>query len=55
MHTAILVEPEIPENTGFIARLAANFDFFLSELSTLISTLKRLAKQLKMLRESLGM
>jgi tRNA/rRNA methyltransferase len=27
MHTAILVEPEIPENTGFIARLAANFDF----------------------------
>jgi tRNA/rRNA methyltransferase len=29
MHTAILVEPEIPENTGFIARLAANFDFSL--------------------------
>jgi tRNA/rRNA methyltransferase len=27
MHTVILVEPEIPENTGFIARLAANFDF----------------------------
>ncbi|PSH01782.1 MAG: hypothetical protein BRC26_03000, partial [Nanohaloarchaea archaeon QH_8_44_6] len=25
--TAILVEPEIPENTGFIARLAANFYF----------------------------
>lgn len=23
----VLVEPEIPENTGFIARLAANFDF----------------------------
>lgn len=29
MHTAILVEPEIPENTGFIARLAANFEFSL--------------------------
>lgn len=29
MHTAILVEPEIPENTGFIARLAANFEFTL--------------------------
>lgn len=29
MHTAILVEPEIPENTGFIARLAANFGFSL--------------------------
>lgn len=29
MHTVILVEPEIPENTGFIARLAANFDFSL--------------------------
>lgn len=29
MHTAILVEPEIPENTGFIARLASNFDFSL--------------------------
>lgn len=29
MHTAIIVEPEIPENTGFIARLAANFDFSL--------------------------
>lgn len=24
---AVIVEPEIPENTGFIARLAANFDF----------------------------
>lgn len=23
----ILVEPEIPENTGFVARLAANFDY----------------------------
>lgn len=29
MHTAVIVEPEIPENTGFIARLAANFDFSL--------------------------
>ena len=29
MHKAIIVEPEIPENTGFIARLAANFDFSL--------------------------
>lgn len=27
MKTAVLVEPEIPENTGFIARLAANFYF----------------------------
>jgi len=27
MHKAVIVEPEIPENTGFIARLAANFDF----------------------------
>lgn len=27
MRTAVLVEPEIPENTGFIARLAANFYF----------------------------
>ena len=26
MDKVILVEPEIPENTGFIARLAANFD-----------------------------
>lgn len=24
---AVIVEPEIPENTGFIARLAANFDY----------------------------
>lgn len=29
MRTLILVEPEIPENTGFIARLAANFDYSL--------------------------
>ena len=29
MHTAVIVEPEIPENTGFIARLAANFGFSL--------------------------
>jgi TrmH family RNA methyltransferase len=27
MRTAVIVEPEIPENTGFIARLAANFYF----------------------------
>ncbi|MFB6209464.1 MAG: RNA methyltransferase [Candidatus Nanohaloarchaea archaeon] len=27
MKKAIIVEPEIPENTGFIARLAANFGF----------------------------
>ncbi|MFB6241858.1 MAG: RNA methyltransferase [Candidatus Nanosalina sp.] len=27
MRAAVIVEPEIPENTGFIARLAANFDF----------------------------
>lgn len=27
MKKAVLVEPEIPENTGFIARLAANFDY----------------------------
>ena len=26
MEKVIIVEPEIPENTGFIARLAANFD-----------------------------
>ncbi|MFB6143865.1 MAG: RNA methyltransferase [Candidatus Nanohaloarchaea archaeon] len=29
MKKAVLVEPEIPENTGFIARLAHNFDFHL--------------------------
>lgn len=29
MHSVVVVEPEIPENTGFIARLAANFDFSL--------------------------
>lgn len=27
MRKAVIVEPEIPENTGFIARLAANFNF----------------------------
>ena len=27
MRSAVIVEPEIPENTGFIARLCANFDF----------------------------
>lgn len=27
MRKAVLVEPEIPENTGFIARLASNFDY----------------------------
>lgn len=27
MRAAVIVEPEIPENTGFIARLAANFGF----------------------------
>lgn len=27
MRAVVIVEPEIPENTGFIARLAANFDF----------------------------
>jgi len=27
MKKAVLVEPEIPENTGFVARLAANFYF----------------------------
>jgi TrmH family RNA methyltransferase len=27
MNTLILVEPEIPENTGFIARLCENFEF----------------------------
>ena len=27
MKKAVIVEPEIPENTGFIARLAANFGF----------------------------
>ena len=27
MKSIILVEPEIPENTGFIARLCANFDY----------------------------
>ncbi|MFB6292577.1 MAG: RNA methyltransferase [Candidatus Nanohaloarchaea archaeon] len=27
MKAVVVVEPEIPENTGFIARLAANFDF----------------------------
>jgi TrmH family RNA methyltransferase len=26
MEKVVIVEPEIPENTGFIARLAANFD-----------------------------
>ncbi len=29
MRKAVIVEPEIPENTGFIARLAANFGFSL--------------------------
>ena len=27
MRAAVIVEPEVPENTGFIARLAANFEF----------------------------
>ena len=27
MNTLILVEPEIPQNTGFIARLCENFEF----------------------------
>lgn len=27
MRSIILVEPETPENTGFIARLCENFDF----------------------------
>ncbi len=27
MKTAVIVEPEVPENTGFMARLAANFHF----------------------------
>ncbi|EGQ43188.1 MAG: rRNA methylase [Candidatus Nanosalina sp. J07AB43] len=27
MNTLVLVEPEIPENTGFIARLCENFEF----------------------------
>lgn len=27
MKAVVIVEPEIPENTGFIARLAANFDY----------------------------
>ncbi|WP_414838243.1 RNA methyltransferase [Candidatus Nanosalina sp. VS9-1] len=27
MRSAVIVEPEIPENTGFIARLCANFGF----------------------------
>lgn len=27
MKAAVIVEPEVPENTGFIARLAANFEF----------------------------
>lgn len=27
MRTLVLIEPEIPENTGFIARLCENFDF----------------------------
>ncbi|PSH00884.1 MAG: hypothetical protein BRC30_01170 [Nanohaloarchaea archaeon SW_7_46_7] len=26
MKAVVLVEPEIPENTGFIARLADNYD-----------------------------
>jgi len=33
MKKAVIVEPEIPENTGFIARLAANFDFSLRIVS----------------------
>lgn len=33
MKEAILVEPEIPENTGFVARLAENFDYTLRIVS----------------------
>lgn len=33
MRAIVLVEPEIPENTGFIARIAANFGFSLRIVS----------------------
>jgi len=54
MHTAILVEPEIPENTGFIARLAANFDFSLRVVNPDFN-LEEARKTAKKIRESLGM